>query len=319
MRFLRALWILICAFVISTSPPARAQGEEAPVDEAEQLIAEGVELRKQGNEREALAKFEKAHALRPTPRALAQMGLATKSLRMFVQAEDYLGRALQAEDDGWITENRAALTLALDVVKKNLAWVAVEANVPGELSVDGNRVGQLPLQAPLRVRAGVVRIDIRAEGFVAWSSTETLAGGATATVKATLARAPTVVSKAARPPPSVDRRPIETRDDSRTIWTWSALGVGAAGVVVGTAFGIRTLSLKQQRDDECPTEACNSEKGVQLDEDARRSATWSTIGFAVGAVGLGTAAVLFFTRPSSTNRGISLRVTTRGAALAGAF
>lgn len=319
MSIWRSLRVL-CALVVLTTASASAQSEDAPTDEADRLIAEGVELRKQGNEREALAKFERAHSIRPTPRALAQMGLATKSLRMFVQAEDYLSRALQAEDDAWITENRPALGLALDVAKKNLAWVDVRANVPGELSVDGNRVGELPLQAPLRVRVGVIRIDIRAEGYEAWSSTETLTGGATGTVNATLKRAPTVIPKDKRPAPPIDRGPAEPREnESRAIWTWSALGVGAAGVIVGTVFGVRSLSLKKDRDAECPTPSCTSSKGVELDQDARTAATWSTVGFAVGAVGLGTAAVLYLTQPTSTGRGVTLRVTPLGAVAAGAF
>jgi hypothetical protein len=308
------------------APDARADERPPLESEAERLIAEGVELRKEGKEREAFERFDRAYALEATPRALAQMGLAAKSLRRFVEAEDFLARALQVETDAWIQENRAALALALEVVKKNLAWLDVKADVEAELFVDGSSVGTLPLEKPLRVRAGAIRIDLRAEGFTDWSKTETLVGGGTGTVIATLTKLPKVVSKSADSSPKLDRTPLESRsevDGSRRILTWTALGVGASGIVVGTIFGVRTLSLKNQRDEECPTTECRSQRGVELDEDARTAAMWSTIGFAVGAAGLATATVLYLTEPAprgrSSRRSLTLAVSPVGAIAAAAF
>jgi hypothetical protein len=327
MRFLRSFLLLLVA-LLCVALPSRAQSQP-PVSEggsaSEALIAEGVELRKQGKERDALEKFERAYAIDPTPRAMAQMGLASKSLRMFVQAEEYLGRALAEATDPWIVENKDALALALEVVKKNLAWLEVHANVAdAELSVDGNSVGTLPLKAPVRVRAGAIRIDIRAEGFEAWSARETLVGGGTGSVNARLKVLTPVVTKPASPAPRLDHRPVEPPPDgSRALWMWSTLGVGVAGVAVGTAFGLRSLSLKKDRDAECPTSTCTSIKGVELDEDARTVATWSTVGFVVGAAGLGSATALFLTQPSkrkkSARRSLELRVSPLGAVAVGAF
>jgi hypothetical protein len=318
-----SIWLLVIA-CLTLAPSLRAQ-IDAPPDEATRLIAEGVELRKQGKEREALERFEKAHALEPSPRALAQMGLATKSLRMFVQAEDYLDRALAADSDVWVRDNRPALSLALEVVKKNLAWLEVKSNVPAELSVDGNRVAELPLKSPVRVRAGAIRIDVRAPGYETWSTTETLAGGGSGTVTATLKPLPKVVSKAARSPAAIDPRPVDapSSDTARTTWMWTALGVGAAGVVVGTVFGLRALSLKEERDKECPTATCTTDKGVELDQDARTASTWSTVGFVVGAAGLGTATVLFLAQPKrprqTTRSSFSLSLSLAGASATASF
>jgi hypothetical protein len=82
------------------------------------------------------------------------------------------------------------------------------------------------------------------------------------------------------------------------------------GLGVGTYFGLRTLSLKSERDDVCPDAECNSQQGIDLDDDARSAALISTIGFGVGVAALGTAAVLWFTAPEATRAG-----PTVGAAL----
>lgn len=319
MRFWCSIWLLPVALFF-VAPLLRAQSDSP----SEVLIAEGVELRKQGKERDALEKFERAYAIAPTSRAMAQMGLASKSLRMYVQAEEYLGRALAEETDPWIVDHKEALALALEVVRKNLAWLEVRANIPAELSVDGNSVGTLPLKSPVRVRAGAIRIDLRAEGYEAWTARETLVGGGTGNVNATLKALPPVVAKPTRPAPELEHRPVEPpTNGSRAFLTWSALGVGAAGVVVGTVFGLRSLSLKKDRDAECPTSTCTTTKGVELDQDARTAATWSTVGFVVGAAGLGTATVLFLTEPSrsdkSTRKSVELRVSLLGAFAVGAF
>src|SRR5262245_2686652 len=105
--------------------------QESKTDQADELIAAGVEKRKEGHEAEALELFHKAYELYPTPRALGQLGLAAKSIRRYVEAERYLEEALAAKEDPWIERNREALELALQVVSKQLASLMVKSNVAG--------------------------------------------------------------------------------------------------------------------------------------------------------------------------------------------
>jgi hypothetical protein len=77
---------------------------------------------------------------------------------------------------------------------------------------------------------------------------------------------------------------------------WIAGGVGVAGVVVGSIFGVLTLSKRDDIGDHCAGSRCDS-TGAQLHDDAQKLALVSTIGFGVGAVGLVTGAVLLLTAP----------------------
>jgi hypothetical protein len=78
-------------------------------------------------------------------------------------------------------------------------------------------------------------------------------------------------------------------------------GVGVIGVGVGTIFGLQSMSKHSDASTKCPG-ACSDQAGVELWNDARSAGTLSTIGFAVGGVGLATGAILWFTAktPSRT-------------------
>ena len=73
-------------------------------------------------------------------------------------------------------------------------------------------------------------------------------------------------------------------------------GVGAAGVVVGGVTGIMVLNKKKTADAHCYPElrACDQE-GVDANESGRTLGTVSTIGFAVGLVGLGLGTYFILT------------------------
>jgi hypothetical protein len=62
---------------------------------------------------------------------------------------------------------------------------------------------------------------------------------------------------------------------------------------------LNTLSKKRQRDDVCSGGVCTDPNGPNLDDEARKSATISTIGMGVGLVGLGVGAYLILSKPSS--------------------
>src|SRR5688572_3024963 len=89
----------------------------AAEDPTDALLRRGAELRKQERHEEALDLFRKAHALSPSGRTLAQMGLAEFSLKAYVDAETHLAAALNG-DTPWITKNRTVLEQALTDVRK---------------------------------------------------------------------------------------------------------------------------------------------------------------------------------------------------------
>ncbi|HEX4352161.1 MAG TPA: tetratricopeptide repeat protein, partial [Polyangiales bacterium] len=63
-------------------------------DSADALISQGVALRKQGKNAEALVDFQRAYQISPSPRAQAQIALAEQALGDWIAAEDGLVSAL---------------------------------------------------------------------------------------------------------------------------------------------------------------------------------------------------------------------------------
>jgi hypothetical protein len=74
-------------------------------------------------------------------------------------------------------------------------------------------------------------------------------------------------------------------------------GIGVVGIGLGSAFGLMTISKKNDARSVCPN-LCMNQDGVNRWSDAGSTGNISTIAFIVGGVGLAGGAVLWFTAPS---------------------
>lgn len=153
-----------------------AVGAAAAEDPTDVLLRRGAELRKQERHQEALDLFRKAHALSPSGRTFAQMGLAEFSLKAYVDAETHLAAAL-ASDSTWVAKNRAVLEQALADVRKHVAIVTVSGPAGADVAVNGRPVGRLPLSEPLHIAEGRVRIEGTAPDHQPATLDVTLGGG----------------------------------------------------------------------------------------------------------------------------------------------
>ena len=132
----------------------------------EALIHHGVELRKQGQNAEALAEFQRADASHPSPRAKAQIALAQQALGRWVDAETELVAVLADESDPWIARNRQPLEDALATIRDHLGTLEIETNVDGAtVIVNGAVAGTSPLPGAVRLVSGTARIEVQARGF----------------------------------------------------------------------------------------------------------------------------------------------------------
>lgn len=153
--------------LIVTSPRS-AHAEDAPSAsakaQAESLVQSGIQLRKQGNDEQALGLFKRALALDPTPKTRAQVGLAELALGYWADAEQSLSRALESGNDAWIQKNAAALRAALKEAQARLGTLEIAVNVAEvEVLIDGASRGTLT--GPLRLPAGIYSVEIRREGY----------------------------------------------------------------------------------------------------------------------------------------------------------
>ena len=153
----------------------------ASAQSVEVLIQEGLDLRRQSRDQEALQRFQRAYDMSQSAQALAQIALAEQALGNFVQAEIHLSTAIQVRNDPWIAQRSGQLQQALATIQARLGTVELTGGVNGaEVWVDGENRGTFPQAARLRVRAGTVNVEIRANGYLPVQRQIIISAGGTA-------------------------------------------------------------------------------------------------------------------------------------------
>lgn len=310
----------------------------AGAGDAAELIKEGIALRRKGDDAGALEKFQQAHRLQESPRALAQMALAEQALGRWAAAHDHLVAALDGGGDAWIAKNRATLTESLRSVEQHVGKLDVLGQPAGaEIRVDGVLRGTLPLAAPLTVTTGTVRVDLTAPGHHdAQRTTIVRAGQMTRESFDPLTALPTVVplpqgiatGAAANGEPAaggVLGRPGDpqgtleapARDDGpsalRLSAKWIAGGVALAALTGGTVAYLLHDSAADTFNKECWIDwsgAPAPKSGSTWTNDRCRNQNnkvdtgyrLSVVGFAAGAALATTAVVLWLTEPKPASR-----------------
>jgi hypothetical protein len=104
-----------------------------------------------------------------------------------------------------------------------------------------------------------------------------------------------------------DSGPTEAGGSPQAALGWVGVGVGAAGLGVGVVTGLMATSKHSSAREGCPDGVCPEGSQAADDLDAFRSLrTISTIGYAVGIVGVAAGVTLLLTAPA---RADSARVT----------
>jgi len=155
-------WLGAILMMTAIAVPRAAQASEA-----DELIRQGVSLRRTGDDAGALRRFEQAYQLEHGSRALAQVGLAEQALGRWSSAYDHLQQALDDGRDPWIKKSAAPLRQALDLVSDHVGHLEVLGGSPdAEVRIDGVTRGKLPLSRALTVSAGTVTVELVAPKFI---------------------------------------------------------------------------------------------------------------------------------------------------------
>jgi hypothetical protein len=302
----------------------------ALADDADHLLHRGVELRREGNDAEALAVFEDAYAKKPAARALAQIALAHQALGHWVLAEATLADAFADTTDPWVAENRAPLTEALARIRRHLGWLDVTTNVAdASLSVDGATVGVLPQASPVRLVAGQVVVELRKPGYDSVRRAVEIPsdGRARETIPMTASlEAPTAgVTPSPVPGVTVSVRASHAEEpaSARRTWGWVALATGSALLAGGVvASVVREYEAQAYNDDsrcfygsESRDERCGGHRS------AAEAATGLAIaGYASGAVAAGLGIFLLSSAPAGGQTAhLECHPSVLGASCTGAF
>jgi hypothetical protein len=286
-----ALWAVVGAVPV--------QAAEANEDE---LIRQGVAKRRHQDDEAALELFTKAYAIRKSPRAAAQMGLAELALGRWPEAEGHIQEALAASSDPWITKNTASLKGALATVQGHLGSLQVLGGPSGaEVVLEGEVRGKLPMEQPIRVRTGDCRIDVRAPGYEALTRTVQISPeGLTRETVHLSPVAPVATSHEPTPagpapeqpavppvqPATPEGEPASYDGHTLRIVGLSLGGAGVAFVGAGVAFGVLAHS-QAQTDSQAPTfDPSNQSKGKTYQ-------TLQYVGYGVGGALLAAGVVTY--------------------------
>lgn len=262
--------------VVLAAPSARA-------DEADDLIAQGIELRTAGKDEEALAVFRRALERSPSPRARAQVALAEQALGLWVSAETDLVAALATDADPWIAKNRTALDGALAVIRRHLGSLEVRGPAGAHVQLDGRELGALPREVPFRVEAGTHRLEVAAAGHHTTSRSVEIPAGGVARETVTLVPVSEAPPQARSPEPApreVDATTTESRPLRLVGWVIAGTGVGllAAGGVAQVLSDKRTRAYNAECVDVPTPDATKCADHL----DARRSLSTVAISAFVG-------------------------------------
>ena len=286
--------------VFSTSALA-ASGDE------DSLIRQGVESRRKQNDLEALEFFRTAYALKHSPRAAAQMGLAELALGRWVAAAEHLEEAIARSTDPWVAKHLAMLKESYDRVRQRVGELEVLGGPPrASIAIEGVVVGTLPLSKPLRVRSGDCRFVVAAPGYESATRTVDVSPGqltretvnlskVASSAQATNDAVTSAPVTAASDQAGVAAREPETRDTSTpTIATTSRqptesaarsnlptvgivlTSVGVVTVGAGVFFSLKTQGAGQEASDSKTYDPTDDTTG-------RRYQTLQYVAYGVGA------------------------------------
>ena len=155
----------VLRIVLATWTILAIAGQVRAASDPDDLVREGVERRRHGDDADALRLFEEAYDKGHSPRALAQMALAEQALGRWLAASEHIRQALGIERDPWIIKNRSILKESAARVAEHVGQIDILGGTPGaEVRLDGVARGILPLRQPLAATTGTVTIDILMRG-----------------------------------------------------------------------------------------------------------------------------------------------------------
>jgi serine/threonine-protein kinase len=339
-------WGLALQLLVSQ---AHAQTSVTGKAAAEVLFDRGLELMRAGKLSEACEHLEQSQAI--------SVGIGT----MLYLAECYerLGRTASA----WVLFREAASAARAegqferaqkgkaraDLLEASLSKLSVQMAQENRLSgltvtVNGAELVAGVWGMPVPVDPGVLRVEVRAPGYQAWTTECAVSpGDSTTLVVPALTRDEVAPAAVAPPSPTPPAPPLSAAPSTperqampplsaaisspvaRPEAGWSAqrtvsIAIGATGAVVlglGTYFGVRAISRDRDADALCeaPAPSCSSSTGVQLAGDANRAATVSNILVFGGAALVATAVILYLTVPSEHAPALAVRTDPTGARL----
>jgi hypothetical protein len=333
----------VCALLLASGRVgvARADSPAAPTDDqkaaARLLGTDGVRLAMSGDCQNAVDKLTRAEALVHAPTTAVPLAKCQIQLGKIVAGTEILNRLLNETlpanaPEPWVDAKKQVQPL-LDAATPRIGRLRIHVDRPAgsvgdvQVTVDGDPIPSVLLDNDRPTDPGAHHVAAKAAGFTTAEADVSLTEGQSRTVSLQLEAlpagstpAPAPAGEASAAPSSAPAVPASGSSPNRTP-AYVSLGVGAAGIVVGTIFGVMALSSKSKLDSECASDKsnCPGPDVSSLDTNA----LVSTIGWGVGVVGAALGAYFWFSAPapnaSATNIDVHPWLGPGSAGLVGRF
>ena len=316
LRFSGALAVtLVTALGVSGRAAAEDTNQAENTAAARSLGIEGVQLAEAGKCDQAIEKLSRAESLYHAPTILDRLGECQIATGQIVLGTENLNRVvrepLAANAPKAFRDAQERARKALDAALPRIGHLTVtvepkEAKIT--VTVGGAPVPEALIGAERPTDPGTHEVVATAPGYLTQKTTVTLAEGGHEAVTLRLTLDPNAPKPGAEVPGAVAAVPVappppppaaaESSNGTKTLG-FVLIGVGAAGVVVGSITGGMALQKKSGLD--CPDNQCS---GSEVDDlhGARHLALASTISFAVGIPAAVIGTVLLLTSSKSQQR-----------------
>jgi hypothetical protein len=305
MQRLRAFSLGGLVAVLSIQGAAGADSGDEQKAAARMLGTEGVKLAMGGDCPHAVDKLTRAEALLHAPTTAVWLGQCDIQLGRLVAGTEILNRVLretlpEGSPKSWVDAKQRAQGL-FDAAEPRIAKLTIHVDHPGgvepQVTVDGETVPSVLLDNERPTDPGAHHVMVNAQGFTTTTADVSLSDGQSQRVSLRLegqapalaqvpgATAPTPQAQPTQPPPTAPSPP----NRAPGIVT---LGIGAAGLVVGSVFGVLALGDKSRLDSACANKSCPQSSQGDIDS-MHRDSLISTIGLGVGVVGAALGTYLF--------------------------
>jgi hypothetical protein len=321
--------VLISATVLPTTAFAQVHDPVA----ATELFAKGRAAMKEKDYATACAAFAESARLDSKVGTLLNLADCEERIAHFASARAHWQQAADLAHAQGDAREGVALKhfLALDPrVAKLTVRLASDAPPGTTVRRDGVEVGAGSLGVALPVDPGAHELVVSATGYEDKKVPVMLKEGEAQEVsvgpgeKHPAPPPPTPVA-----PPPVPAPPPSTWNAQKTL-ALTAAGVGVAGVVVGSVFGLKAKSANSSSMNNASSSGCSPDNtcgpiGLGLRDTAVRDGNISTIGFAAGGGMLALGTILWLTARSSSlpsagaTRALRIVARPTGAALQGAW
>lgn len=309
--WLRTNVVLFVSVTLAAS--ARAQQSPSPsnVARAEALFQAGRQLMREGRFVEACPKLAESQDLDPAPGTRLNLADCWEHEGRTASAQrEFLAVAKSAENAG--EKERAAIARARakqleNKLTKLALLVPPVARLPGlQVLKNSVPVAEADWGAAQPIDPGTFVIEARAPGRRTYRSEFSLRSDG-ATHNLTI---PTLVPSADAPAEPAAEGPSTSRAQWMQRGGVALAGLGVVGITLGTAFGVRAVSLYHRSQDEgCDERDVCPAGALATRGSAVRSGTVSTVSFVIGGALLAGGAGLYVWGSRSSERaGLQARI-----------